>query len=80
MSWVPREENVVADEMSKHTDYDVWRTSLSFFQYLDARWGPFTVDRFANSKNTKTSKYNALFWNPGCIVKQWMRSRKTEEW
>ncbi len=39
---------------------------MGFFRYLDQKWGPFTVDRFANWKNAKTDRYNALFWNPRC--------------
>ena len=66
LSWIPRDENTVADEMSRYVDYDDWRTSVTFFNYLNARWGPFTIDRFANSRNTKTTRYNALFWNPLC--------------
>ena len=66
MYWVPREENVIADELSKHVDYDDWITSISFFRELDADWGPYTIDRFASSKNAKTQRYNSLFWNPGC--------------
>ena len=64
--WVPREENVVADELSKHTDYDDWTTSDEFFQELNADWGPYTIDRFASSKNNKIRRYNSRFWNPGC--------------
>ena len=66
LNWIPREENVVADEMSKFIDYDDWRTSDAFFHYLNQTWGPFTIDRFANQKNAKTVRYNALFWNPQC--------------
>ena len=33
---------------------------------LKQKWGPFTIDRFANQKNAKTTRYNALFWNPNC--------------
>ncbi len=64
--WVPREENVIADELSKHVDYDDWTTSDSFFSELNADWGPYTIDRFASSKNAKIRRYNSLFWNPGC--------------
>ena len=52
--------------MSKFIDYDDWRISNSFFCYLNQLWGPYTIDRFANQKNAKTVRYNALFWNPQC--------------
>ncbi len=64
--WVPREENEIADELSKHVDYDDWTTSNKFFSELNTDWGPYTIDRFANSKNAKTRRYNSLSWNPGC--------------
>ena len=66
VSWIPRDENTVADEMSKYVDYDDWKTSRGFFHLLNERWGPFTIDRFANHSNRKTLRYNALFWNPAC--------------
>lgn len=66
LNWIPRDLNTVADEMSKFVDYDDWRTSDGFFNHLRSRWGPFTIDRFANQKNTKTVRYNALFWDPAC--------------
>ena len=66
VTWIPRSENERADEVSKYTDYDDWKISESFFQEMDEEWGPFTIDRFANFKNTKTKRFNSLFWNPTC--------------
>ena len=66
LNWIPRDENVVADELSKYVDYDDWKTSDAFFNYLNQKWGPFTIDRFANHKNAKIVRHNALFWNPHC--------------
>lgn len=66
INWIPRDKNVVADEISKFVDFDDWTTSTTFFRLLDSSWGPFTIDRFANHKNAKTPRYNALFWNPAC--------------
>ena len=63
--WVPRERNTSADSISKIIDYDDWKTSEVFFSRIDARWGPFTVDRFASSTNEKCHRFNLLFWNPG---------------
>ena len=66
LSWIPRDENTVADEMSRYVDYDDWRTTVAFFNHLNTRWGCFTIDRFANQSNAKIPRYNALFWNPAC--------------
>ena len=58
--------NTVADEVSKSIDYDDWTTTKSFFDQMNEAWGPFTVDRFASSRNTKTKRFNSLYWNPAC--------------
>ena len=66
ITWVPRDANVIADEVSKFVDYDDWTTSDAFFTHISREWGPFTIDRFASHKNTKTKRFNTLFWNPDC--------------
>ena len=38
---------------------------VSIFQYLEQRWGPHTVDRFANCYNNQLPHFNSRFWNPG---------------
>ena len=64
MVWVPREFNEEADALSKTLDYDDWRTTLVFFDRINRSWGPFTIDRFANHKNSKTTRFNSKHWNP----------------
>ena len=32
---------------------------------IEGRWGPHTIDRFANFRNKKLSRFNSLSWNPG---------------
>ena len=66
INWIPREQNTVADEVSKFIDYDDWTTTDSFFAELSESWGKYSIDRFANHKNNKVERYNALFWNPNC--------------
>ena len=66
INWVPWEENLVADQVSKYVDFDDWTTSEHFFRNIDARWGPFTIDRFADHENAKTKRFNSLFWTPTC--------------
>ena len=46
-------------------DYDDWFVSQSFFIQIDRLWGPHTIDSFANSCNTKLTRFNSLFWCPG---------------
>ena len=68
LQWVPREENKKADEISRLPeilDTDDWGISSEFFTVLNKRWGPFTVDCFANSYNTKCNKFYSMFFVPG---------------
>lgn len=64
--WVPREENQIADYLSKLSDGNDWSIHPAIFQWIDSMWGPFTVDRFATSYNTKCVRFNSRFWNPTC--------------
>ena len=38
---------------------------MHVFQMLDCKWGPHNLDRFACSYNTKVSRYNSRFYQPG---------------
>lgn len=63
--WVPRDENKVADYLSRIIDYDDWSLNTVCFTHIDSIWGPHTVDRFANNLNTQLDRFNSRFWNPG---------------
>ena len=65
IQWVPREENVRADLLSRQEDWDDWGISHEFFSFVDGRWGPHTVDRFADNFNAKLPKFNSRYWCPG---------------
>ncbi|XP_068750806.1 uncharacterized protein [Montipora capricornis] len=64
--WVPREQNQIADYLSKISDGNDWSAHPNIFQWLDTMWGPFTFDRFATSYSTKCLRFNSCFWNPHC--------------
>ena len=64
VEWIPREYNKYADYLSKVVDHDDWQTSSPFFKYLEERWGPHTLDRFASSTNTKTRRFNSKYLCP----------------
>jgi len=51
--WIPRNENEFADYLSRVSDGDDWVLNPVVFQDLDARWGPHTVDRFADVYNSQ---------------------------
>lgn len=62
VQWVPREKNRDADLLSKFIDSDDWKITDDYFYYLNKRWGPFSVDRFADSENRKTERFNSRFY------------------
>ena len=61
---IPREENSYADYLSKIFDFDDWGVCQHIFNYFNLKWGPYTCDRFADSKNCKVSYFNSKFFTP----------------
>ena len=37
------------------------------FNYIDALWGPHTIDRFAGLKTKQLERYCSRYYNPGCV-------------
>ena len=64
VGWIPRESNQYADYISKVVDHDDWRVSPSLFRYIERKWGPHTVDRFASSSNSKLRRFNSKYLCP----------------
>ena len=64
VQWVPREAIFYADYLSKLVDHDDWCTTTFLFSFLDRIWGTFTVDRFADSSNTKVKRFNSKYLCP----------------
>ncbi|CAI7813722.1 unnamed protein product, partial [Closterium sp. NIES-53] len=52
IEWIPRDHNTCADELSKLQDHDDYTLKQPWFRLLDRRWGPHSVDLFANAHNT----------------------------
>ena len=65
VQWIPRNQNEVADVLSREIDFDDWGVSRTFFQYMSNMWGPYSVDRFADDTNTKLVRFNSKFWCVG---------------
>jgi len=65
VEWVPREENTLADELSKLLIPDDSMLSRAFFRKLEERLGPHTVDLFASSANNQCGKFYSLHWCRG---------------
>ena len=68
--WVPREQNQIADYFSHVNDSDNWGIDLKTFSFLNRKYGPFTIDRFADDKNTKLSRFNSKYYHLGLTLLQ----------
>lgn len=56
--------NQRADSLSRIGEQYEWSLNQGLFNYLEAKWGPHTIDRFANLHNTKLPLYNSRFLDP----------------
>ena len=65
MQWIPRDLNIIADDISKFVDLDDYSINDGVFYSLDELWGPHTCDRFACHYNAKLPKFNTRFYQPG---------------
>ena len=63
--WLPREENKLADYVSRIVESDDWSVHWSVYRWLDCLWGPHECDRFADETNTHCSRFNSRFLCPG---------------
>ena len=57
-------------------DTDDWSLTPQFFKLIDGRWGPMTIDCFANHYNAKLPRFYSLFHSPGsegvdCFSANW---------
>ena len=62
--WIPREDNKIADSISKYRDTDDWSIDNETFSYIQSRFGKLDVDRFASSTNNKLQRFDARFHCP----------------
>ncbi len=60
----PSEENL-ADGLSRMEDRDDWFVKGRVFREAEARWGPHSIDRMADSWNTKLPRFDAVWLCPG---------------
>ena len=65
VQWIPCTSNQQADYISHLIDTDDWQITEECFLLLDGRWGPHSVDCFANyyNINHKLPKYFSRFCN-----------------
>lgn len=66
-TWVPREQNQLADSLTHVEDFEDWSLHPSIISLLYQRWGTCTIDRFASFSNHTRPKFNSLHWCPGSV-------------
>ena len=64
--WVPRSSNEQADYLSRIVDFDDWSVSPHIFRFSDLKWGPQSIDRFADEHKHLLPRFDYRFWNPYC--------------
>ena len=64
--WIPRFSNEQADYLSRIVDFDDWSVSPHIFRFLDLKWGPHSIDCFADEHNHLLPRFDSRFWNPYC--------------
>jgi hypothetical protein len=57
--------NVWADNLSRRENSDDWMLGWKYFESLEDRYGPHTVERFATANNTHLPRFNSEFHSPG---------------
>ena len=64
--WRPRELNVRADYLSRVAAmlHHAYRLRPSLFHWLDERWGPHTIDRFASIDTRQTPRFCSQYFHP----------------
>ena len=64
--WTPREDNQIADDISKHRDTDDWGIDDETFHFIQTTFGRMDIDRFADSHNAKLPRFDARYHCIGC--------------
>jgi hypothetical protein len=57
--------NVWADQLSRRENRDDWMLNWRYFNVLETRYGPHSVERFATANNTHLARFNSEFNSPG---------------
>lgn len=77
--YIPSEENVQADALSRQLDKSDWTVSDPFLHRVQERWGRRTVDRFATPQNAICQRYNTWHSEPNSLgdafEQQWTGER-----
>ena len=61
---IPGVLNSSADRLSRSPDTHNWMLHPVLFRWLNRRFGPFTIDRFATNLNAQLPRFNSRYWEP----------------
>ena len=62
--WIPREENALADLLSRPNYTDDFSIDYKTYYIIQRRLGQCTIDRFADHRNKKHHRFNSKFYCP----------------
>jgi hypothetical protein len=65
VEWVPREQNTLADELSKLLIPEDFSLGKKTFSQLEGRWGVHSIDLFASNANNLCGRFYSLHWCRG---------------
>ena len=57
--YIPSKENKIADRLSREKDLHNWEISEETFNRVDKKFGPHSIDRFADNQNYKVKRFNS---------------------
>ena len=60
VEWVPREENTLADELSKLLIPGDFSISRKYFGQQEDRFGPHSIDLFSSNENILCDRFYSL--------------------
>jgi len=66
-TWVPRDQNKVADGLTHLEDPCDWTLNADVFQKIVAPWGLPTIDRFASHSKHLLDRFNCMLRCPGSV-------------
>ena len=61
---IPGIKNIRADRLSRSPDTHNWMLHPAIFDWINKRFGPLTIDRFATSLNAQLPRFNSRYWEP----------------
>jgi hypothetical protein len=62
--WIPRDQNQLANYLSKIREFDDFGLQPSVFQSILRDFAPLQIDRFASEHNALLPVFNSEFWCP----------------